>query len=188
MKARANRNSRKAHLPSTVKSVARGHRANPYKRLPVPENEAILDRIQHPYNMHFARHMILAQIQPYITNSHAAQTLIYRDLARPRRAPSILQTAQSNPKHSELLEQSAQLSAKKSQLLTELVLISAQIAELSESDQFDRICTSPSPATNASCQAVDLVTPPISPLPLCPHAFHRSRRPDQESPLAALNH
>ncbi|KAG0348692.1 hypothetical protein BG005_011352 [Podila minutissima] len=176
MKARANRNSRKAHLPSAVKSVARGH-------------------------------------HPYITNNHAAQTLIYGDLARPRRAPSIFQTARSNPeywciqlqeqsvqlpaknarlavvqqlsaKHSELMEQSAQLSAKKSQLLTELALISAQIAELSESDQFDRICTSPPPATNASCQAVDLVTPLISPLPLCPHAFYRSRRPDQESPLA----
>ncbi|KAF9286326.1 hypothetical protein BGZ74_001303 [Mortierella antarctica] len=197
MKARANRNSRKAHLPSAVKSVARGHCVHPYKRLPVSENEAILDRIQHPDNMLFARHIILAQIQPYVTNNHAAQTLIYGDLAKPRRAPSIFQTARSNPeywciqlqeqsaqlpaknarlavvqqlsaKHSELLEQTAQLSTKKSQLLTELALISAQIAELSESDQFDRICTSPPPATNTSCQAVDLVTPPISPLPLCP--------------------
>ncbi|KAG0079730.1 hypothetical protein BGZ93_007457 [Podila epicladia] len=208
MKARANRNSRNTQLPSADKSATRGHYV-PYKRLPVPENEAITDRIHHPDYTRFARHIILAQIQPYITDNHAAQTLTLGELGRLHRAPSRHQTVLSNPeyrriqlqeqsaqlraknarlavvqqlaaKHSELLEQSAQLSAKKSQLLAELALISAQIADLSESDQFGRICTSPPLATDASCQTVDLVTPPISPLP-CLHALYPCRRPDEES-------
>ncbi|KAG0037739.1 hypothetical protein BGZ82_001930 [Podila clonocystis] len=121
MKARANKTCHKARLPSAIKSVPRVHRAHPYKILPDFDKEAILDRIKRVDNMDFARHIILAQIQPFNVYDQETQALVNHHMVNPQKhlhmlsvtSPSTQSWAMSTQQLAESARQQLELALSK---------------------------------------------------------------------------